>query len=382
MSKDFRKLFNDVEDFLSRPLDPYSPPKQIIEFEAELARFFDVKEAIAVSSGTAAIHCALAALDVGEGDEVLVPSLAVIMSVLPILYQNAIPVFIDSQPNCVDFDYTDLESKLSSRVKAVLPVHLWGCSYDMTRLSNFANKHKIAIVEDACQAHGSRWNNKYLGTWGDLGCFSMKDGKLLSTGEGGFIVTNNSLLAEKCKSLRNFWFNSENQKLSYKSKGYNYRLTEIQALLAKNQLNCMEEILKHRQWQTQYILEKLINVPQLESYNYRINESSNFFSPVLFVNKNISGRKVAQELSKRNVLNSVGTFGLKPVHEWDVFNNLTRFQNVQGLCTNKNEMQNTPNVLHFLDHVIAIVLLPHYLETELDWIVATVKTVLQQKGIN
>lgn len=378
MSEYFHKL-NGIEDFLARPLDPYSPSKQIFEFEAELARFFDVKEAIAVSSGTAAIHCSLAALDIGQGDEVLIPSLAVIMSALPILYQNATPIFVDSQPNHVDFDYTDLESKLSSRVKAVVPVHLWGCSYDMTRLLNFANKHKIAIVEDACQAHGSSWDNKYLGTWGDLGCFSMKDGKLLSTGEGGFIVTNNIALAQKCRNLRNFWFNYENIEFSYRNKGYNYRLTELQALLAKNQLDCMEKILNHRQWQTQYILERLIDIPQIEPYNYRSNESPNFFSPIIFARKNISGRKVAQELSNKNVLNSVGTFGLKPIHDWDVFKNLTKSQDGSILY---NKIYNNPNVLNFLDNVIAIILLPHYLETQLNRIVSTIKTVIQQEDAN
>lgn len=104
----------------------------------------------------------LAALNIKEGDEVLVPANAVIMSVIPILYQRAIPIFVDCQENNIDFDYDDLKRKVSNKTKAVIPVYLWGCSYNLDKLLNFAKEYNIEIIEDACQAHGSMWNNKYL----------------------------------------------------------------------------------------------------------------------------------------------------------------------------------------------------------------------------
>jgi len=369
--------FNDVENFLAHPLDPFAIPEQTFVFEAELAHVFGVKEAIAVSSGTAAIHCALAALDIGPGDEVLVPALSVIMSIVPVLYQNAKPVFVDSEPGRVDFDYLDLERKISPKVRAIIPVYLWGCSYNMPRLISFAEKHQIAVIEDACQAHGTRWDGKYLGTLGSLGCFSMRDGKLLSTGEGGFILTNDVTLAQRCRAFRSHWGDTQNAELSYNRLGWNYRLTELQALLACHQLSNFDEILRRRHRQTQYVLTKLTNLPCVEPYSYNDNEEPNLFSPVLLIRKQFATRRVAQELSKRGVVNSVGTFGMRPAQEWGVFQELIEtVHQVQG--GNRVAALTTPNTARFLDRVLALILLPQYSEAELDGIIGKVKAVLTE----
>lgn len=369
-------LMDEVKSFLNELPNPYRIPKQIIDFEKSLTEFFDVKDAIAVSTGTAALHCSLAALDIGPGDEVIVPSASLIMSVVPVLYQNATPVFVDCQPNRIDFDYVDLESKMSPRVKAIIPVYLWGCAYDVERLMKFAKRHKVAIVEDACQAHGSKWGSKYLGTWGELGCFSMRDGKLMSTGEGGFILTNNSHLAEKCRNYRNHWTDFLNPDNSFTKLAWNYRISEIQALLGRIQLSYFEHIAKERKSQTKYIYDSLKLIDDIELYNYYENEETNYFSPVFYIKNEKKEKKISIELARLGVLNSVGSFGLRPVQERNVFkrviNELKEKDNLQY-----NADFNLPHSSAFFEKVISLILLPSYSKDKLDEIISKIKYVLE-----
>lgn len=347
----------------------------VTKFENELAHAFGVREAIAVASGTAAIHCALAAVGVGKDDEVLVPSLSVIMSVVPVLYQNAKPIFVDCESGRIDFDYRDLERKVSPRTKVILPVYLWGYPYDMPRLIDFARKHRLTVIEDACQAHGSKWNGKYLGTWGSLGCFSMKDGKLLATGEGGFILTNNSLLARRCKALRNHCANLVTPRLSYSQLGWNYRLSESQASLGRKQLACFDKNLKRRKWQAHYIFRRLADISGLEQYKVDAGGDPNYLSPVLIWHGNSTGRKVAGDLSRRGVMNSVGTYDLRPTHERRVFlNAVVSSSRRKGL-----RLDVAPNASQFLDHVLALILERRYSKARLDKIIDTVRSVLNTK---
>jgi len=367
-----RGEMRDIEIFLSRPADPFSAPVHTLQFERSLASFFGVEEAVAVSSGTAAIHCALAALDIREGDEVLVPSLAVVMSAVPVLYQNAKPVFVDCQPEHIDFDYEDLERKVTSKSRAILPVYLWGYSYDVTRLIDFAKKHRLGIIEDACQAHGALWKERYLGTWGTLGCFSMREGKLLSTGEGGFVLTNDAILADRCRAFRSHWANPDEPDLSYSRLGNNYRITELQAILARRQLGHLKEILSHRQWQAEFIRNSLGSFRLLQPYEYdHDNEQPNFYSPLFLLKESLGDRKVAKKLSEMGVKNSVGTFGLKPLQSWKVFDRDANTADLSVL---------TPNASRFLDRSIAISLLTHYAEPELNRIVETLRTAVEQSS--
>jgi perosamine synthetase len=364
----------EVEAFLERLPNPYKATELIMEFENALAKFYNVKEAIAVSTGTAAIHCALAALNIGEGDEVIVPSASLIMSVVPILYQNATPVFVDCQPNSIDFDYADLERKMTPKVKAIIPVYLWGCSYNMSRLTEFTRKHNVAIIEDACQAHGSQWDDKYLGTWGEFGCFSMKDGKLLSTGEGGFILTNNSDMAKKCRLLRSHWTDIINPEHSYSQLAWNYRLTEFQALLGKWQQRSFSEKLEKRRAQVTYLYEKLSSAQYIERYQYSDIENSNYFNAVFLLKDKKNGVQISKELAKMGILNSVGSFGLQPVQQRNVFRKVV------------NEIQNNysedfikmPNAANFLERVLALIILPEYSKEYLDDISQKLKYVLSK----
>ena len=365
MNSVFDEVFPNVPALLQRPLSPSVAP-ETLAFETALTDIFSVKEAIAVSSGTAAIHCALAALGIGPGDEVLVPALSVIMSVVPVLYQQARPVFADSEPGRVDFDYEDLERKISLKTKAIIPVYLWGCSYHMDRLIHFADQYRLAVIEDACQAHGSQWQGAYLGAWGDIGCFSMRDGKLLSTGEGGFLLTNDHSLAERCRAFRSHWANTHDLEQSYRQIGQNYRLSEIQAWLGCKQVGDLDAILAQRYWQSTYLLTGLAGVPGLEPYRYAQQEKSNLFSPVFLLSEGYAEKGIARMLAERGIPNSVGSFGLKPAHQWSVF----------SACTPRT--LTTPHAQQFLSRTLAVSLLPQYTEEDLDRIIMTIKTTIAE----
>jgi len=355
-----------VEEFLFHPVNPFAPPKQTLAFEAALAQYFDVREAVVVSSGTAALHGALAALGIGPGDEVLVPALSVVMSSVPLLYQQARPAFVDSAPDRVDFDYEDLERKLTDKTKAILPVYLWGCAYDMPRLMQFAEQHHLAVIEDACQAHGSAWAGKYLGTWGDLGCFSMRDGKLMATGEGGFVLTNHQELAERCRALRSHFVNGRDPARSYQYLGYNYRLSEVQALIGHKQLKHLDAILAHRHSQAVYLRNGLAAVQGVEPYPFAHDERPNWFSPLFVLDENLARKEVAKRLAQQGVHNSVGTFGLRPAQEWPVFQSARR------------SSQATPHARSFLSRALAITLLSHYGPEDLDAIITTIHAVMEE----
>ena len=371
-----RDMLSTMEALLRRPPDPFAPPEQTLAFESALAQYFGVQEAIAVSSGTAALHCALAALDIGPGDEVLVPALSVVMSAVPILYQQATPVFVDCQSEGrIDFDYRDLKRKTTARTRAILPVYLWGCAYDMPRLLDYAQSHCLSVIEDACQAHGTQWDGRYLGTWGHIGCFSMRDGKLLSTGEGGFLLTNHPALAKRCRSFRNHWASPGNPARSYERLGHNYRMTEWQALLGHAQVRAFDTTLAHRRWQAEYILNGLADTPGLEPYSYAPEETPNYFSPVLLLGERLATRRIAERLSERGVKNSVGTFGLKPAGEWPVFREGGERTAHLGMSQNAA----TPHAAAFFARALALVLLPQYAEAELDAIITAIQTTITEE---
>lgn len=353
----------DVAALLQRPIDLAAFP-ETRAFEAALCERFAVREAVAVSSGTAALHCALASLGIGPGDEVLVPALSVVMSSVPVLYVGATPIFVESAPGRIDFDYDDLERKITPRTKAILPVYLWGAAYTMPRLLEIATRYNLAIIEDACQAHGSTWNGQALGTWGQAGCFSLRDGKLVATGEGGFLLTNDAQVAAFCRAFRTHWSVPGEQ---YQRLGHNYRLAEIAAWWGRQQMRHFGELLIQRRWQTRFLLESLHGLAGITSYQPAPEERPNGFSPILLLDEALAGREIAQRLAARGVANSVGTFGLRPAQEWPTF-----------AAAVPNPVQ-TPQTRAFLSCVLAITLLPQYTKEDLLRIISIIKTILVEE---
>ena len=217
------------------------------KFEESFARYIGMKHAVAVTSGTAALHVALLALDVGSGNEVIVPDFTMIASVFAIIYTGATPVFIDAEPDTYNIDVSLIEKKITKKTKAIMPVHIYGHSVDMDPLMALAKKYKIAVVEDAAEAHGALYQGKKCGSIGDISCFSFYGNKIVTTGEGGMLLTNNDAIADHARRLKDL-SHMPNRRFWHDEVGYNYRMTNLQAACGLGQLESIETFLAHKQW--------------------------------------------------------------------------------------------------------------------------------------
>lgn len=223
-------------------------------FEREFANYIGVKHAIGVNSGTAALHIAIAALEIGPGDEIIVPPFTFIATASSILQNNAIPIFADIDNKSYMLDPDSVKKKITDRTKAIIPVHLSGITADMDPLLEIAADNNLHIIEDACQAHGAKYKGKKVGAIGDLGTFSFYPSKNMTTGEGGIITTNNSKLAEQCRLIRH---HGEPSWYVYNRLGWNYRMTEIQGAIGRIQLKKLDRYVKIRNENAQYLTDNV-----------------------------------------------------------------------------------------------------------------------------
>lgn len=302
--------------------DPWST-NQVELYERELAGYFEIDHAIAVSSGTAALHCALRALAIGPGDEVLVPAVSVVMSVAPILYVGAVPVFVDCRADGIGLDLDDLAAKITDRSRAVLPVHLWGRTGDVVRLVELARVHGLWVIEDACQAIGTRFNGQLAGTFGDLGCFSTRDGKILWSGEGGFILTHGEELAERCRALRTHWQTPPRGQRPLTELGHSYRLAEPLAAIARTNLAHIDGLLARRRHQGQLLVSLLVDTPGLHPLEEETREGWNWFASLLHLEL-ARPREFSAHLAALGIPNSVGSHGLIAADQRPLFTSYVR----------------------------------------------------------
>lgn len=215
----------------------------ISQFEKEFAWFCNVKYAVACTNGTAALHLALLSLDIGPGDEVIVPSLTFIATANAVRFVGARPVFVDIEARFWQIDPQKIEGAITRRSKAIIPVHLYGHPAKMDEIMKIARSHKLFVIEDAAESPGAEVNGKKVGSFGDLAAFSLYGNKIITSGEGGVVVTHNKKLAEKMVSLRG---HGGNQKYWHTSVGRNYRMTNLQAALGLAQLERISTFLKKK----------------------------------------------------------------------------------------------------------------------------------------
>lgn len=222
-----------------------SKGKFIKEFEEKFADYIDVKFATGVSNGTIALHLALLALGIGKGDEVIVPSFTYIASVNAIAYTGAIPVFVDSMRDTWQMDSEDVKRKITEKTRAIMPVHLYGQMCNMDELTKIAREHNLFIIEDCAESFGSKFNNKYAGSFGDISCFSFFGNKTITTGEGGMVVTNDKTLYERAVHLKGQGL-AKYREYWHDIIGYNYRMTNIVAAIGLAQLEQADEIINKK----------------------------------------------------------------------------------------------------------------------------------------
>ena len=228
----------------------------IQEFEEKWADYCGRRHGITVSSGTAALQVAVASLGSEPGDEVIMPTFTIISCATAVTSNRGKPVLVDCDPQTWCMDVAQIEKKITARTRAIMPVHIYGHPADMDGVLELARKHNLAVIEDAAEAHGAeylsgretatpRWRT--CGSFGDLSCFSFYANKLITTGEGGMVLTDDPALAEKARSLRNLCFQPR-RRFFHQELGFNFRLTNLQAALGVAQLERMDKIVERKRW--------------------------------------------------------------------------------------------------------------------------------------
>lgn len=218
----------------------------VTAFEEKFARYCGCKFGVATNSGTSALHLALASLDLKRGDEVIIPTFTMIATPNAVTYTGAKPVLVDAEPDTWNMDVSELEEKISRRTKAIIPVHTYGHPVDMNPLLEIAKEHDLYVIEDAAEAHGAEYFGKRTGGLGDIGCFSFYANKIITTGEGGMLVTDNREVAEKAKWLEAHAFGRHGRHFYHEALGFNYRMSALQASLGLAQLERIDEFVSRR----------------------------------------------------------------------------------------------------------------------------------------
>ena len=219
--------------------------KYIDEFEEKFARYCGTEFALAVSNGTAGLHLALVALSLKAGDEVIVPDLTFVATANAVAYTGATPVLADIDSETLCLDPASVKALITPRTKAIIPVHLYGHPADMDPLTEIADAHGIAIIEDAAEAHGAEYKGRRVGGLGKCGVFSFYGNKVITTGEGGMLTTNDAEFYQRAKRLRDHAM-SPKQRYFHEERGFNYRITNLQAALGVAQLQRIDDFLNRR----------------------------------------------------------------------------------------------------------------------------------------
>ncbi|OGO03618.1 MAG: aminotransferase DegT [Chloroflexi bacterium RBG_13_53_26] len=209
--------------------------KYIAQFETQFASYCGCKHGVSTTNGTAALHLALASLGIGLGDEVIVPAFTMAASVFSIIYTGAKPVLVDSEPETWNLAVSKIEEKVTTKTKAIMPVHIYGHPCDIDPIMQIAKRHGLSVVEDAAEAHGAWYKSRKAGGVGDVGCFSFYANKIITTGEGGMLVTNDDRIAERARRLKDQAY-SPAMRFLHTDLGFNYRMTNIQAAIGLAQL--------------------------------------------------------------------------------------------------------------------------------------------------
>lgn len=231
----------------------------IERFESDFAEYLGVKHAIAVNTGTAALHIALIAAGIGEGDEVIVPAFTMAASWMAIMYTGAKPIFVDVDEETYTINPELIEGSITSKTKAIMPVHIYGHPAEMDPIMDIAKKHNLIVIEDAAESHGATYKGRLTGAIGDINAFSFYANKIITTGEGGMVTTNDDKMADIARRMKDL-AHSKDKRFIHDELGYNYRMTSMQAALGIGQLKSVGQFLSIKQHMAQLYHERLQNI--------------------------------------------------------------------------------------------------------------------------
>ena len=256
-----------IEAYLSTWIS--SSGEYITRFESAFSSYCNQNYGVSTTNGTAALHLALVALDIGPGDEVIIPDLTFAATINAVLYCGATPVIVDIEEDSWCIDPQAIERAITSKTKAIIPVHLYGQPCDMDKIMQIAVENKLKVIEDCAEAHGAKFKGKMVGSFGDINCFSFFANKIITTGEGGMCLTQSKELAEKMKVYRDHGMN-KNKRYWHDVVGFNYRMTNLQAAIGVGQLERINEIIAFRQGLEENYKSHLSHIPNLD---FQINLS-------------------------------------------------------------------------------------------------------------
>ena len=316
-----------------------SKGKFLNKFELEFSKYLGVKYSSSVSNGTVAIHLALKALDLGQGDEIIVPSFTYIASVNAIDYVGANPVFVDSREDTWNLDVNEVEKKISQKTKAVLSVHLYGSACDMDKLLMLCKKHNIYLIEDTAEAFGSKYNDRCLGTFGDISTFSFFGNKTITTGEGGMVCTNNKILIEKVNKLKNQGLSNEKE-YWHDILGFNYRMTNICAAIGLAQLENADSII-YKKIKISKIYKRELSDQGLNFQSQPLNSIHSQWMFSILVSSNILRDKIRSDLKSKGV--ETRPF-FNPAHKMPVFKTNDKFKTAEFISDRGLNLPSYPDL--------------------------------------
>ena len=325
--------------------------KHVQNFEKSVTSFVKSKYAIAVNSGTAALQAALYALDIKNGDEVLVPSFTFVATANAVVSTGAKPVFVDVLKENYTMDPDDLEKKITKKTRAIIPVHLYGNMADVDRLDEISKKYNLPIIEDSAQSLGTEYKGKHSGTFFEMGCYSRYPAKVMTAGEGGFIVTNNKKLRDKLLMIRN-----HGMVHGYDTKmfGLNFRLPEISAAIATVQMKKLPNFLKIRK-QNAELLSKLLSDLKVTLPHQRKNENVNWYLYTIAIEKRDN---LLKKLNEKGI--GAASYYPTPVHKTPFYKVNTKLPVTEWASS----------------HVISLPIHPKVTQKNIEFIAKTIRDIL------
>jgi len=296
----------------------------VSQFEEQFSARVGKKYGIAVCNGSVAIDAAIAALGIGQGDEIIMPTFTIISCAAAVTRAGAVPVLVDCNPITWNMNVNEIESKITPRTKAIMVVHIYGLPVYMDSVVKIANKYGLKIIEDAAESHGQFYKNKPTGSFGDISTFSFYPNKHVTTGEGGMILTDDENLAEKCKSLRNLCFQPQ-RRFIHEELGWNFRMSNIQAALGVAQLERLDEFVSIKRNMGKKYTELLSDIDCIELPLAKTDYAENIYWVYGIVLKE-SVPFDAEEAMKKLTEKNIGTRPFFwPMHEQPVFHKMGLF---------------------------------------------------------
>jgi perosamine synthetase len=345
--------------------------KRVRELESLLQNYLNVKNVVSINSGTSALLAALLAADIRTGDEVLLPSFTFVATANSILAAGAKPVFVDVNKDDYTIDVSDLKAKITKKTRVIVPVHLYGHPSDMDEIAEVAETESISIIEDACQSLGSTYNNRQTGTFGIMGCFSFYASKVLTSGEGGAVVTDDDSIAEKLKMIRN---HGMVEGYDTRILGLNLRLPEISAAIAKTQMVKLKEMLGLRRRNAEMLTTLISDVANENGITLPGESQSKRFNWYLYtiaLTKDNLRDKIQKKMTQNDKVGATVYYD-PPVHRTPYYERIM----ASGTGSQRSSIMGLPNTDWASKHVLSLPIHPMVTPEELERVANSLKSTI------